>query len=83
MTGAAVVQAEAQTRTRLDTERVADLRGRVRAAMERPPVRWDCPPRIDDRCMEEPLPVRKARAIEVKLSQMPPPFFAITMPVNR
>lgn len=61
----------AQIYKRLDTERVADLRGRVRDAMEQPPVGWDCPARIDDRYMSEPLPVRKARAIALKLSQMP------------
>ena len=33
--------------TRPDTERVANLRRRVRAAMERPPVKWECPVRID------------------------------------
>jgi len=54
-----------------DTERVADLRRRVREAMEQPPVGWDCPKRIDDRYMSEPIPVRKARAIALKLSQMP------------
>ena len=61
----------AQIYKRPDTERVADLRGRVRDAMEQPPVGWDCPARIDDRYMSEPLPVRKARAIALKLSQMP------------
>ncbi|MFQ6098277.1 MAG: pyruvate formate lyase family protein, partial [Armatimonadota bacterium] len=54
-----------------DTQRVKDLRRRVRAAMEQPPVAWDCPARIDDAHMHEPLPVRKARAIALKLSQMP------------
>ncbi len=58
-------------RKRPDTERVTDLRHRVRAAMEQPPVKWDCPARIDDRYIAEPLPVRKARAIALKLSQMP------------
>jgi pyruvate formate lyase activating enzyme len=55
----------------LDTPRVADLRGRVRAAMGRPAVRWACPSRIDEGYMHEPLPVRKARAIALKLSHMP------------
>jgi pyruvate-formate lyase len=55
-----------------DTPRVADLRRRVRAAMKQPPTRWDCPPRIDHHHMSDPLPVRKARAIALKLSQMPP-----------
>jgi len=54
-----------------DTPRVADLRARVRAAMEKPPVQWACPPRIDARFMGEPLAVRKARAIALKLSAMP------------
>ncbi|MBI4553195.1 MAG: hypothetical protein HY710_13115 [Candidatus Latescibacteria bacterium] len=57
--------------TCLDTERVADLRRRVRAAMERPPVKWECPACIDDRFLSEPLPVRKSRAIALKLSHMP------------
>ena len=55
----------------LDTERVIDLRQRVRTAMEQPPAKWDCPERIDDRYMTEPIPVRKARAIALKLSHMP------------
>jgi len=50
---------------------VADLRRRVRAAMERPPVRWACPERIDEGHMAEPLPVRKARAIALKLANLP------------
>ncbi|MCK4374106.1 MAG: hypothetical protein KAX19_02220 [Candidatus Brocadiae bacterium] len=54
-----------------DTARVADLRRRVRAAMEEPPVAWQCPERIAERFMSEPLPVRKARAIALKLSVMP------------
>jgi formate C-acetyltransferase len=40
--------------------------------MKQPPTRWDCPPRIEHRHMSDPLPVRKARAIALKLSQMPP-----------
>ena len=66
----------AQVCERADTERVLDLRRRVRDAMECPPVAWACPERIDDRCMSEPLPVRKARAIALKLSQMPPDLWA-------
>ena len=54
-----------------DTERVVDLRRRVREAMEQPPEKWDCPAQIDDRYMSEPISVRKARAIALKLSQMP------------
>jgi pyruvate-formate lyase len=56
---------------RPSTERVIDLRRRVREAMKRPPVRWDCPERIDERFLDEPLPVRKARAIARKLAAMP------------
>jgi len=56
---------------RADTARVAELRERVRAAMERPPVTWSCPERIEDRFMSEPLAMRKARAIALKLSHMP------------
>ena len=55
---------------REDTARVADLRRRVRAAMERPPVAWTCPARIDARHMDEPLQVRKARALALKLGAM-------------
>ncbi len=54
-----------------DTPRVAALRVRVRAAMERPAVTWNGPERIDDRYMSEPLAVRKARAIALKLAHMP------------
>ena len=61
----------AQVYKRPDTERIADLRQRVRDAMEQPPAKWDCPDRIDDCYMSEPLAVRKARAIALKLSQMP------------
>jgi formate C-acetyltransferase len=39
--------------------------------MELPPAQWDCPARIDDAFMSEPLAVRKARAISLKLSLMP------------
>jgi len=56
---------------RVDTVRVADLRRRVRAAMDVEPVYWRCPARIDDRFMSEPLAVRKARAIALKLAHMP------------
>ncbi len=54
-----------------DTPRVADLRRRVRDAMEIDPDYWSGPPRIDDRYMSEPLPVRKARAIACKFALMP------------
>jgi formate C-acetyltransferase len=39
--------------------------------MERPPVAWECPARIGEHFMSEPLAVRKARAIALKLAQMP------------
>jgi formate C-acetyltransferase len=55
--------------TFVDTERVARLRQRVRAAMKRPAEAWHCPERIDD--LSEPLAVRKARAIALKLTHMP------------
>ena len=57
--------------TVVETARVADLRLRVRDAMERPPVKWECPPAIDATFMAEPLAVRKARAMALKLSLMP------------
>ena len=63
--------AEMETRQRRDTERVADLRRRVRSAMDVPPAPWKCPESIDERFMSEPLAVRKARAVELKLSAMP------------
>jgi pyruvate-formate lyase len=55
-----------------DTMRVLDLRRRVRTAMDAPPIPGPCPQRIDDRFMSEPLIVRKARAIALKLESMPP-----------
>jgi len=39
--------------------------------MERGPVAWECPARIDDAHMSDPLPVRKARAEALKLAHMP------------
>ncbi|MFC1715697.1 pyruvate formate lyase family protein [Candidatus Poribacteria bacterium] len=54
-----------------DTERAQDLRQRVRDAMEQPPVGWNCPKHIDEAYMSEPVAVRKARAIALKLSHMP------------
>ncbi len=56
---------------RADTARVADLRRRVRDTMEVPPVRWNCPARIGVEFMAEPLAVRKARAMALKLTHMP------------
>ncbi len=62
-----------------DTERVSDLRQRVRRAMEHPPVgsthSGELPP-IDRRFMAEPLAVRKARAIALKLAHMPTDLWA-------
>lgn len=55
---------------RVDTDRIVDLRRRVREAMKETPVLWRCPVRIDEQYMSEPLPVRKARAIALKLSRM-------------
>jgi len=55
-----------------ETPRVADLRRRVRAAMEEPPVAWDCPARIPAEQLAAPLIVRKARAVALKLAHMPP-----------
>ncbi|MBN1401132.1 MAG: hypothetical protein JXA74_09860, partial [Anaerolineae bacterium] len=54
-----------------DTPRVQDLRRRVRDAMEVDSEYWACPERIDERYMSEPLAVRKARALALKLSLMP------------
>lgn len=59
-----------------DFPRVLDLRRRVREAMERPPLRREVPPRIDTRLMAEPLPVRKAHAIALKLQHMPTDLWA-------
>ena len=53
------------------TDRVKELRERVRAAMYREAVMWQCPERVDDAVMAEPVAVRKARAIALKLSAMP------------
>jgi formate C-acetyltransferase len=52
-----------------ETVRVADLRERVRQAMEQPPVYWECPTGSCD--PTEPVAVRKARAIGLKLAHMP------------
>jgi formate C-acetyltransferase len=60
----------AKFRTRPDTARAAGLRARVRTAMEHPPLAWKCPARIPEEYMAEPLGVRKARAIALKLSCM-------------
>jgi len=60
-----------QIRELPDRPRVTDLRGRVRSAMQAPPAKWDCPACIDPADMAEPIPVRKALAIALKLSEMP------------
>jgi formate C-acetyltransferase len=39
--------------------------------MEVPPAHWECPARIADSLMGEPLPVRKALAVALKLAHMP------------
>jgi choline trimethylamine-lyase len=59
-----------------DTPRVANLRARVQAAMAHPPAKWDCPRRIPDGQMSEPVPLRKARAIALKLAHMPTDLWA-------
>ncbi|MBI2298592.1 MAG: hypothetical protein HYU66_06510 [Armatimonadetes bacterium] len=61
---------------RTETPRVLDLRRRVRAAMERPPVRWDGPARLPDECFSEPLAVRKAAAVALKLAHLPTDLWA-------
>ncbi len=55
----------------VSTPRVTNLRARVRDAMERPPEKWTCPVRIDPLDSAEPVAVRKARAISLKLAHMP------------
>jgi hypothetical protein len=55
----------------VETERVRDLRRRVRAAMETAPIEWACPQCLPAAEMDAPLPVRKARALALKLSLMP------------
>lgn len=71
-TGSTVVTlVAADVRDLPDTARVVDLRRRVRDAMEAPPVHWACPPRLADEHLDEPLAVRKARAIALKLAAMP------------
>lgn len=59
-----------------DSLRVADLRRRVRAAMDAPIARWACPERIDSMYLGEPLAVRKARAVACKLAAMPTDLWA-------
>jgi formate C-acetyltransferase len=65
-----------QVKSLPQTQRVANLRQRVRAAMSQPPCTWDCPARIYEQYMHEPLPVRKAHAIALKLSKMPTDLWA-------
>ena len=57
--------------TYVDSDRVLDLRYRVRQSMEIEPLSWVCPDSIDARHMVEPLAVRKAHAIALKLGLMP------------
>jgi choline trimethylamine-lyase len=54
-----------------DTPRVDDLRKRVRSAMYAEPTVWECPGSIDPRYSLEPLAVRKARALALKVASMP------------
>ncbi|MBM3189601.1 MAG: hypothetical protein FJZ90_12860, partial [Chloroflexi bacterium] len=68
---AAMIGTMAQVVERLDPSRVAGLRQRVRDAMEVTPRTWVGPERIEERYMSEPLPMRKARALALKLSLMP------------
>jgi len=56
---------------RPDPPRVADLRARVRSAMEQPYTSWVGPARIAERYMAEPLAVRSARALAVKCAGLP------------
>ncbi|MBD3180987.1 hypothetical protein GF312_01775 [Candidatus Poribacteria bacterium] len=67
-----VVMIDTQAYIHTETERVMDIRRRVRDAMEQPPSGgWKCPDRINDKYMSDPIPIRKARAIALKLSTMP------------
>ncbi len=59
-----------------DTSRIENLRRRVREAMKKEPVVWECPKHIGDSYMSESVPVRKARAIALKLSHMPTDLWA-------
>ena len=54
-----------------DTARIRDLRHRVRTTMTVAPENWMGPERIDDAFMNEPVALRRARAIAAKLSAMP------------
>jgi formate C-acetyltransferase len=56
---------------RQDTPRVVDLRRRVRDAMDQPSEDYVFPDHIAAEYLGEPLPVRKARALALKLSLMP------------
>lgn len=53
------------------TPRVEDLRARVRKAMYLEPIEWDCPSAIAQEHRSEPIAVRKARALALKVSAMP------------
>ena len=54
-----------------DTPRLADLRRRVRDAMEIDPQTWEGPERIEPLNAAEPVAIRKARAIAAKLNALP------------
>ena len=55
----------------MDTNRVLDLRTRVRDAMDIDPVYWTGSNAIEETHMSAPIAVRKARAVALKLSEMP------------
>ena len=61
----------------LDTSRVAELRRRVREAMEHPPVRWECPVRIAERFMWEPQARRPGRSFP-RRKRVTPRKYAMT-----
>ena len=71
--GELTVKSIAQIRKHPDTKRVAELRQRVRTSMDEVEfaVKWECPERIDAGHMSEPLAMRKARAIALKLANLP------------
>ncbi len=71
-----LVSGQTDIRDLPDTTRVLDLRRRVRDAMDAPPQHWRCPDRIDVSRMSEPLAVRKAHALALKLSVMPADLWA-------
>ena len=56
-----------------ETPRVADLRRRVREAMDRPPEVWQCPAAIDGAHLAEPLPAIAIAELLVERLQVSPP----------